>query len=137
MTHTLVRALRSVAAVIVGYIVMVVLITLAQEGLFGGVTFHGSSWTVLTVAGALTFVSAGAGGAVAAWIAGHHGRIHAGVMGALVVIETTALITTGSFAGPLWFDLAASASLIVGILLGAYLLETLRHAESSSRHSPS
>jgi len=50
--------LRSLLAVVVGYLVLVVLITLVQEVWFGGVGFYKSSLTVLMVAGFFTFLSA-------------------------------------------------------------------------------
>lgn len=115
------RYLRIAGAVIAGYAVMVILITLVQEVWFGGVSWAGSSPTVLTVAGFFTFLSAVCGGATAAWTGGRGGGIAAGVMCILVAVETIALTVTGKLDGPLWFDVLASGSLIVGILLGAGL----------------
>ncbi len=59
---TLLNLLRSISAVVVGYLVLVALITLVQEVWFGGVGFYKSSLTVLMVAGFFTFLSAAAGG---------------------------------------------------------------------------
>ncbi|MCH8955440.1 hypothetical protein IIA28_09030 [candidate division KSB1 bacterium] len=71
---TLLNLLRSLAAVVIGYLVLVALITLVQEVWFGGVGFYKSSLTVLMVAGFFTFLSAVAGGLVAVLIAKSHRR---------------------------------------------------------------
>lgn len=113
-------ALRSVLAVVVGYAVMVVLITLVQEVLFGGVSYHGSSLGELAIAGPLTVLSAVAGGFVAAAVAGRAPLGHALAMGVLVAVEMTALLATGKLDGPLWFDFGAAGSLVVGLLAGAW-----------------
>ncbi len=44
----------------------------------------------------------------------------------LIVAEEIALIVTGGTTDPLWFDTLASGSLIIGILLGAFLLERIK-----------
>lgn len=112
------RVGRSLLAVVAGYVAMVLLITLVQEGIFGGVSFRKSSLVTLAIAGGLTFASAVVGGAIAAFIAGWKPFEHGLAMCGIVVIETSVLIATGKLADPLWFDLSASASLLVGILLG-------------------
>ncbi len=122
----LLTAARSALAVVVGYAVMVVLITLVQEVLFGGVSFYRSSLSELAVAGLLTTLSAVAGGFVAAALAGRAPLGHGLAMSVLVAIEMTALLSTGKLEGPLWFDLAAAASLVVGILAGALAWSLLR-----------
>jgi len=123
---TLLNLLRSISAVVIGYLVMAALITLVQEVWFGGVGFYKSSLVVLMVAGFFTFLSAVAGGLVASLIAKSHGKIHALVMCLLIVVETIQLIVTGGSSDPLWFDILASGSLIIGIMLGAFLHERLR-----------
>jgi hypothetical protein len=100
---------------------MVILITLVQETWLGGVSFGESSFGVLTLAGAFTFLAAVVGGYLTALLAPGNGIAHAGVICLLVVAETTYLITSGRVEGPLWFDLAGGASLLVGLLLGAWL----------------
>ena len=123
---TLLNLLRSILAVVVGYLVLVALITLVQEVWFGGVGFYKSSLVVLMVAGFFTFLSAAAGGLVAVLIAKSHGSMHALALCSLIVAEAIALIVTGGTTDPLWFDLLASGSLIIGIMLGAFLHERLR-----------
>ncbi len=113
------RFLRATFAIVTGYAIMVVLITLVQETLFGGVSWNGSTLPVLAAAGALTFLSAVIGGFVATALSGMESRMPALVMCAAVAVETTGLLITGRIGEPLWFDLSASASLVVGLLLGA------------------
>ncbi|MGH9867678.1 MAG: hypothetical protein ACREAA_05880 [Candidatus Polarisedimenticolia bacterium] len=115
------KIVRAAVGIVVGYALMVVLITLVQEGWFGGVQYGRSSWGVLLAAGALTALSAAIGGTVATIISLATGRAAAVLMSSVVVVETTVLVTTGRVAGPLWFDLMGSASLIVSILAAAEL----------------
>ncbi len=131
----MIRLLRIAGGVLAGYALMVVLITLVQESWLGGVSWSSSSLPVLTLAGLLTFLSAAVGGFAAAWISGSGGRVCALVMSGLVVVETTALALTGRSSGPLWFDLLALTSLIVGILLGAELLRGIQTRQSASTAS--
>ena len=111
--------LRILVGVVLGYAVMVLLITAVQEGWFGGVVWGKTQPSELAVAGLFTALSAATGGIAATAIARKSGRKAGIVMSCLVVIETTVLVLTGKLTGPLWFDLAASASLVVAILLGA------------------
>lgn len=114
--------LRIVAGVVLGYAVMVVLITLVQESWFGGVGWTKSTFGVLAAAGFLTCVAAGIGAVIATAIARPTGRLAATVMSCIVVVETAVLFATGKLAGPVWFDVAAAASLLVAIMLGAELV---------------
>lgn len=118
------RFLKTAIAVVVGYALMVVLITLVQETWLGGVSYSGSTWKTLFLAGLFTFLAAVVGGLTAAWISA--GQAAALVMSGFVVLETALLFSTGKLGGPLWFDVVAAASLIVGILLGAESLIRFR-----------
>ena len=113
---------RGIVAVLGGYAVMGLLITLVQETWLGGVSYTTSTTGVLLVGGFFTFLSAVAAGALAGWIAGHHPLHHAAVMCLLVALETTWLITSGRTKDPLWFDLIASGSLLAGLMIGASFL---------------
>jgi hypothetical protein len=128
-----VKLLRTVVGVVCGYAFMVGLITLVQEGWFGGVGWIKTPLGVLGIAGFFTCVAAAIGAVTATAIARPTGRVAAAIMSCVVVIETSTLIVTGKVAGPLWFDLLAAASLIVAILLGAEL--SLRFTRSSGRES--
>ena len=115
------KLLLVIAGVVCGYALMAALITLVQEGWFGGVGWDKTPPGTLAIAGFFTCVAAAIGAVTATAIARPMGRLAAGTMSCLVATETTALIITGKVAGPLWFDLLAAASLIVAILLGAEL----------------
>jgi hypothetical protein len=116
------RILRTGAGIVIGYAIMVVLITLVQETWFGGVSVGKSPVGVLVAAGFLTSVAAVIGSVTATAIARPLGRIAALVMACVVVVETTVLVATGRVSGPLWFDLMAAGSLIASILVGAEVL---------------
>ena len=118
----MIRILRTGAGIVIGYAVMVMLITLVQETWFGGVSVSKSSIGVLVAAGLLTALAAAIGSVAATAIARPFGRIAAFVMACVVVLETTVLVTTGRVSGPLWFDLMGAGSLIVSILVGAEVL---------------
>jgi len=114
--------LRTIVGVMFGYGLMVVLITLVQETWFGGVAWGETPLGTLLVAGFFTCVAALVGAVIATAIARPGGRAAAIVMCCLVAIETTALVVKGRVDGPLWFDIAAAASLIVAILIGSELV---------------
>jgi len=109
---------RSVAAVVIGYAVLVLLSTLAQEGWLGGVSYHGSSLQTLILASVFTPMAAVIAGFVTAMIARKRVFIHALPICLGIAVETTLLYRTGGVDGPLWFEALAGATLIGGVLLG-------------------
>ena len=106
-----------ILATIVGYALMVILITSVQEWIFHGVSYNKSSLTVLAIAGLGTFLSAVVGGWVAFRMNSGKTRLSNIIMSALVVAETAWLLLTWKADNPVWFDVLASLSLIVGIML--------------------
>ena len=121
MNPSLKKIMLAVLAMICGYAVMVIAITLVQEGIFGGVGFIKSSKTVLFMAGIGTFASAVLGGLTASFIFRKPGYTPHFLMCILLALETTYLITNGITKDPVWFDLLASFSLLVGIIAGWFL----------------
>ena len=115
-------ATRSVLAVVVGYAAMVVLITLVQEAWFGGVSFQASSIGVLAIAGIFTFLSAVIGGVICGRVAARRPVLHVLPICLLVIAETIWLVTSGPSTDPLWFEIMAGSSLLVGILAGGWML---------------
>lgn len=105
-------------AVLIGYPLMGLLITIVQEWIFGGVDYWESSLGVLLLAGLGTFLSAVAAGWVAARLVAFKNLYPHLLMCVLVAVETTWLIRTGRTHSPLWFDVVAAGSLVAGILLG-------------------
>ncbi len=115
----MIKVVRTAVAVVGGYVLMALLITLVQETWFGGVGWGETPIGELVIAGILTCVAAAIGAVAGTAIARVSGRLVAGIMSGLVVMETTTLIATGQVAGPLWFDVLGGVSLIIAILLGA------------------
>ncbi len=113
------RFAQLLLAVVAGHATLILTITLVQEGMFGGVRFQTTPLVPLLFAGILTTLCAVAGGMVAARICGKPFFPPAIVMCVLVIAETIYLISTGRLDGPLWFDVMAAGSLVVGILAGA------------------
>ncbi|MDA1264566.1 MAG: hypothetical protein O2816_05750 [Planctomycetota bacterium] len=122
--------LRILGGIVAGHAAMVIGITLAQEVAFGGVSYTDSSLPVLAGAGAGTIASALLGGWIASRIAGLPANV---VQVILVALETSWLIQSDKFHDPLWFDLLAGLSLVVGILLGGWIQRT--RAQSIQRSS--
>ena len=114
------KTLRSVVAIIIGYAVMVAGAWLGQESVFPGTEYGSPALQLLTV-GILTSVLAGTGGAVTAILAPSRPYLHLLPMAVLISIETISLYVTGRVRGPLWFELIAGASLIVGTVIGAWV----------------
>lgn len=113
------RIVRSLLAVVGGYLTMILGLFLAQDIPFGRVDYHTSSLAVLVTAGTLSCLAAILGGSVGAWIGGRYELLHALLMCILLSAEFTTLIATDKLSGPLWFDLGATLSLAVGIVVGA------------------
>ena len=102
---------------------MFLLIVLVQEGMFGGVTYSKTPLPQLLVAGFLTSGSAVAGGAVAVWCFGKPFFPPAIAICGLVVLETTYMIGAQRLDGPVWFDVMAAGSLLIGLMLGAFVIQ--------------
>lgn len=121
MNANLKTGLLIVIAAVAGYLAMVLLITIVQEWIFGGVSYNKSSLWVLALAGLGTFLSALIGGWVAFAINRYQTKISNIIMSIVVVVETSWLLTTWKADNPVWFDVLASGSLILGILLATKL----------------
>ena len=114
------KAMRSIAAIVIGYAVMVAGAWFGQESVFPGTEYGSPVLEVLTV-GVLTSVLAGMGGVVTAILAPSRPYLHLLPMAVLISIETILLYVTGRVTGPLWFELLAGASLIAGTVIGAWV----------------
>lgn len=120
-----VRILRTVAAVVAGYAVIVAGTTLTLEVLLGGFGYYESSRLELAAASVGAVVSGLAGGFVAAWIGGRHPVRHA--LGVLIplTIDTAFVLTSGISSDPLWFDSIASVTLMASTVVGGLLFARL------------
>jgi hypothetical protein len=117
MKKDLKKGLVILLATLVGYITMGLLITVVQEWIFGGVSFNKSSFTVLTIAGTGTFLSAIIGGWLAFAFNSYTTKTSNIIMSVIVIVETTWILVTFKATSPLWFDVLAALSLIIGILI--------------------
>jgi hypothetical protein len=112
--------LKSLIAIVFGYVVMVAGAWFAQEGLFPGVKW-GSPLPDLLALGLCTSILAGFGGAVTAFLAPRRPYVHLLPMVGLISAETIYLYAIGKVHGPLWFELLAGASLIAGSFIAAFI----------------
>lgn len=118
---------------IAGYIIMAGLITLWQSGVFHEtISYHGSSRSVLYIGGLGTVLSA----VIAGWVAGRAFNFTSDlphiIMSVLVVIESTYLTLADKTGDPLWFDILAALSLIIGIFFGFWVGLKLNHKFASA-----
>jgi hypothetical protein len=120
MRHKVLRAARSIAAVVAGYAVIVAGTILAFEVWLGGIGYHKSSTQVLAVASVAAFVSGFSGGYVAAWLGGRPQLLHAAGVLLPLILDTTYVVTSGVSSDPLWYDLVGALTLMVAAILGGY-----------------
>lgn len=123
MRNKMLRVLRSIAAAIVGYLVIVVGTTLAFEYMLGGIGYYKSSATVLVIASLAALVSGLAGGYVAAWVGGRPYLLNAAAVLVPLILDTTYVITSGVSHDPVWYDLFGAGTLMVAAILGGILRE--------------
>ncbi len=129
-----VKAARSVSGIVIGYLIFVLGAWVVQEEILGGVSYH-DDLTTIVLAGFLTPVAAAIGAIVTVIVAGRHPWLHLIPMFTLIVVETAYLYAKGRVDGPLWFETAAGASLIVGGMAGVLfwpLLSKWRWADHAS-----
>ncbi len=121
MNKNIKTGLIIILATILGYITMGFLITVVQEWIFGGVSYNKSSLIVLAVAGFGTFLSAIMGGWLAYFINSYSTKLSNMIMCGMVIVETTWILNTFKAESPIWFDVLAALSLIIGILIPTQL----------------
>lgn len=117
------RIARFLATSFAGYAVMIGLIIVVQELIFGGVTYAATPTAELLLAGVLTAAAGAVGSAAAAWLFGAPYYPPSVAIGALVIAETTGMILADRLPGPVWFDVLAAVGLLTGIVLGAILIQ--------------
>ena len=129
-----VQTLRSTAAIIVGEILLYSGTWFVQERIFHHVTYS-DDVGILVGAGLLTPIAAVVAGFAVAAIAATRPYLHLVPMCTLIIAETAYLYSRGLVDGPIWFEVSAGLSLIVGALLGAFLwarfvaARTVQHGE--------
>ena len=123
------QILRYIGAVMVGYLIMLILITLVQETWLGGISWNGSSYSIIFVAELFTLISTIIAGIAATLISGKGSLIPVSIMSFLVILETTGMLITGRIGEPIWFDLAGVAGHIVGCFIGWALVVRFNRSE--------
>lgn len=119
-TGSMKRSLIIILAAVLGEITLILGTTLAQEVLFDGIDYYTSPMTDIFFGGLATFLAAVLAGMVAAMPVKAMSPIPHLIISLIIVLETTYLMASGSLNGPVWFDMLASASLIIGVWAGLY-----------------
>ena len=118
MQHLL-RWSRSLAVVVIGYAVIVVLTTLVFRE-FDGLEYHHSSAGKLILGGAFISAAGFVGGYVAAWLAGRAPFAHGSAVVIFLIVDTSVVISRGS-RDPLWFTLLSAFGLMAATVFGGLL----------------
>lgn len=112
--------LRMIGAIIAGEIALILLTTFAQEVLFNGINYNTSTWAAIIFGGLATFLAAVGAGWIARQVAKADRKIVPIVISLIICTEMVYLITQKIVTGPLWFEVSAALSLVVGIWIGFY-----------------
>jgi hypothetical protein len=119
MRMTLLKILRSLVSILLGYIVIVVCTIVGFKPL--GRIVHLQAPLRIQAAGALVAILSGLmGGVVAAFVAGRHPVRHAAGVLVFLFIDTAVVLSRGS-TDPVWFDLSGSATLMLATVSGGVL----------------
>lgn len=124
MLHRLLFALRSVTAVVGGYLVVAAGTILTFNVLVGQLTVDSNLRQMIL--GTIGAVFAGiAGGVVAGIVAPRFPIGHASAVLLFLALDTASVLAKGT--GPAWFDLTGSVILAISVLFGGWIIaETAR-----------
>ena len=117
---------RIVIAIVLGEVILVLGTTLAQETLFGDISWHTSTQLELALGGFFAFLAAVLAGAVAYLLVKKTTLIPIVILSVLVFLETTWLIQSGRSEEPVAVSIMAGGSLILGFWVGTWLVSKLR-----------
>ena len=118
MARRLVSVLRSMAAVIGGYLMVAAGTILTFNVVVGPVTVDSTS-TQLALGTIGAAISGMMGGLIAAIIAPRFPMMHAAGVLILIALDTASVLAKRS--GPAWFDLAGSSVLAITVMLGGWV----------------
>jgi hypothetical protein len=126
MQSRFVFALRSVAAVVGGYLIVAAGTILTFNGLVGQVTVDSPAQQLIlgTIGAGLSGL---AGGIMAALVAPRFPLGHAAGVLLFLALDTASVLAKGT--GPVWFDLAGSSVLALAVLLGGWIIARQRQTE--------
>ncbi len=118
MTSVSKSVFKTILAVLLGEIVLIVLTTVAQELIYDGISYNQSPVADIFIGGFLTVLAAVFAGLTASFIGGQMNYWPHIFISMLITTEMTYLITTGVTTDPLWFDIFAGLSLAAGVWIG-------------------
>jgi hypothetical protein len=126
MRNRFIEVLRSIAAVLGGYLTLAFGTILTFNVVVGQVTIDSSPFQLMfgTIGAALSGL---AGGLVAGIVAPRFPFAHAVGVLIFLIIDTASVLAKSS--GPLWFDLAGSAVLAFTVLVGGWIIARRREGE--------
>jgi hypothetical protein len=130
MRNRFVSVLRSVAAVVGGYLTVALGTILTFNVLVGQVTV-GSGLLQLILGTIGAALSGLAGGLVAGIVAPRFPFAHVAGVLIFLIIDTASVVAKGP--GPLWFDLAGSSMLAITVLIGGWIIASRRESEMAPR----
>lgn len=109
---------KTLLGIVLGEVALILLTTLAQEVIYDGISYNSSPTVDVLSGGLLTMLAAVFSGIIAAY-AGGKGNYWPHVFISIIIsIEMTYLISAGITGDPIWFDVLAGFSLVVGIWIG-------------------
>jgi hypothetical protein len=120
----IIRIVRGVAAMLIGYVVIVLLTSLGFNGVLGGRPLYGGSLLDLAGGMLIAVISGLVGGCIAGFIGGGRGILNA----TLVLVPLTGdtiyvLFFFKKSTAPFWFDALAGGTLMACTVLGGLLSE--------------
>lgn len=117
----LTNVLRYTFSIIMGYLVMVLLLVVAQDLTFGRPELGITPMYNIVFAGIGSVMAAVGGGWVAGQLKRHKQLWPQQIMCLLLIVESTYLMTNGILTNPIWFEMLASMSLLFGVLIGGWI----------------
>jgi hypothetical protein len=132
MRNRFIEVLRSVAAVLGGYLTVAFGTILTFNVVVGQVTIDSSPFQLIfgTIGAALSGL---AGGLVAGIVAPRFPFAHAAGVLIFLIVDTATVLLSAKSSGPLWFDLAGSAVLAFTVLVGGWIIARRREREMAPR----
>ena len=131
--HRFLFALRSVVAVVSGYLIVAAGTILTFNVLVGQVTVDSSPrQLILGTVGAV--LSGLAGGVVAGSVAPRFPFGHAAAVLLFLALDTVSVLAKGT--GPAWFDLAGSSILAISVLFGGWIIAKTAQRRASDIGAP-
>jgi len=119
--NKLTNVLRYVLAIVLGYAAMALLLFVVQDYTLGRPELGVTPFYLLLLVGVGSTLAAVAGGWLAGVIKKSKKLWPQVLMCLLIITESTYLMAEGITDNPIWFEMIASASLLLGILVGGWV----------------